>query len=551
MPMPYQELLILLPCHSLEDFPTYHEGDDADGLLSAWSAMWHPAFLASAGTKPGWCRVDSPPVELAQRLLIVPTVAQQQLPTGFAQRAKDAGACLVRRLHKRDDIVAAALAGLGPDAPAIDADLAADFMALGYCYLEVQLLTRQMRYASNLDELHFQNLVVAGARAARDGDLVLAREKLQACFDMLAEERNHYYPVEAYLLDVILAAPTTVGASLRTELATDSPASLLINGSCLEQMSAREPETMTAVCGAIQADRLSLIGGEAEERRWPLLGHESILAELRRGGTLFERLVGARPAIYGRRRFGLTPALPQILSRLGFRGALHATLDDGRFPQGSQLKVRWEGGDGTGIDAVARPPLDASKPQTFLSLAMKLGESMDSDHVATLMLAHWPGQASPWLDVLRRVAKYSPAMGRFVSFEKYFRDTDPPGQIDRFEVDQYRSPYLKQAIIRRQVDPISSSVRYWRRRALLESLTAYDTLLTLAGGPAPVADSEEQRQRAAWAEQTDQRPEDAEPDLATAEAFDAELAAAAQRGAERLAAALPHSKSAAGPGYLL
>jgi hypothetical protein len=37
--MKFQELLILLPCHSLEDFPTYHEGDDAHSLLASW---WPP-----------------------------------------------------------------------------------------------------------------------------------------------------------------------------------------------------------------------------------------------------------------------------------------------------------------------------------------------------------------------------------------------------------------------------------------------------------------------------------------------------------------------------
>ena len=45
--MKYQELIILLPCHSLEDFPTYHEGDDAHSLLASWSALWHPALLAA------------------------------------------------------------------------------------------------------------------------------------------------------------------------------------------------------------------------------------------------------------------------------------------------------------------------------------------------------------------------------------------------------------------------------------------------------------------------------------------------------------------------
>ncbi|HEY1068273.1 MAG TPA: hypothetical protein VGE52_19265, partial [Pirellulales bacterium] len=55
-PMKFEELIILLPCHSLEDFPLYHQGDEAEGLLAAWTALFHPAFLASAQTLPTWRR---------------------------------------------------------------------------------------------------------------------------------------------------------------------------------------------------------------------------------------------------------------------------------------------------------------------------------------------------------------------------------------------------------------------------------------------------------------------------------------------------------------
>lgn len=143
--MKYQELIILLPCHSLEDFPTYHEGEDADSLLASWTSLWHPALLAAAGAKPTWARVDTPPTVIADRLLVVPTLAASQLPTGFALRAKDEGATLIRKLSKRADIVAAALASLEGGDGGVDPDLAEDFHALGYCYLQVQLLTRQMR----------------------------------------------------------------------------------------------------------------------------------------------------------------------------------------------------------------------------------------------------------------------------------------------------------------------------------------------------------------------------------------------------------------------
>lgn len=547
--MKYQELLILLPCHSLEDFPTYHEGDDADSLLASWTALWHPALLASAGCKPSWWRVDTPGAELAGRLLVVPTVSVSQLPTGFSQRARDEGACLVRKPLKREDVLQAALPLLDGGSPTVDPDLAADFMALGYGFLQVQLLTRQMRYSSNLDEVHFQNQVVAGARAALEGDVGLAREKLGSCFDMLAEERNHYYPVDAFLLDMNLIAPSTLGASLRQELASDTPKNVLLSGRLLDEMATREPASLEQLRDAVGRGTVGVVGGDSYEARFPLLGYETLLADLRAGGEMFERRLGVRPKVFGRRRFGLGPTLPQLLRKLGFVGAVHATLDDGRFPQGSQIKIRWEGCDGTSVEAVARPPLDAAKAQTFLSLAIKLGESMDSDHVATLCLAHWPGASSVWLDDLRRIARHCPALGKFASIEQYFTETAASAQLDRFEASQYRSPYLKQAVIRQQVDPISSVQRYWRRRAELEAAEALGTLADLIGAR-PTPDAAAAPALRELAAQIDRA---SELDAAAGEPpeLDAQLTRAVQAAAERVAAALPRGKDVPRPGSLV
>ena len=99
-------------------------------------------------------------------------------------------------------------------------------------------------------------------------------------------------------------------------------------------------------------------------------------------GLFASRNLGRRPAVFARRRFGLTPGLPPILTNLGFRAALHATLDDGRFPQADGGKIRWEGLDNTTIDALARAPLDAGQHGSFIALAEKIGHAMDHDHVA-------------------------------------------------------------------------------------------------------------------------------------------------------------------------
>ena len=162
--MKFDEACVLLPCHSLEDFPTHYEGTSAEGLLAAWSALWHPLLLAECGRLPTWYRADGPPDALAGRLIVIPTTSEPLLLAGWAARAAQEGAHVVRKLHRRDEIVAAALAGRDEQSSALDEDLVADFLALGYGYLAVELLTRQMHYMSNIDEVHLQNEAVAAAR---------------------------------------------------------------------------------------------------------------------------------------------------------------------------------------------------------------------------------------------------------------------------------------------------------------------------------------------------------------------------------------------------
>src|SRR4029078_12244344 len=143
-----------LPCHSLEDFPVHHEEDEADGLLAAWSALWHPALIAACDGVPIWFRADAPPDNLKNRLVVVPQVSDSLLLPGWPTRAKVEGARLIRKTPKRADVIVAAL-GVWDTLPTVADDLVADFLALGTGFLMVELLTRQMRYMSNLDEVRF------------------------------------------------------------------------------------------------------------------------------------------------------------------------------------------------------------------------------------------------------------------------------------------------------------------------------------------------------------------------------------------------------------
>ncbi len=488
--MKFSELTVLLPCHSLEDFPVYHEGEAADELLGAWCAGWHPALIADVGGLPGWERIDMPPEHLAGRLLVVPPFCLDRLPAGFTTRVGNEGGWLVAESSPAN-AVAKALKGLDP-APNVDPQLAADFLALGFCRLQIELLTRQMRYSVNIDETHFQNQAVSAAHAAVAGDLATARDHLQQCFDTLYEARKHFYPVDVYLLDVTLLAETTLGASLAGELARGAPLNLLASGDLLERMATEHAETWAALLKEINLGKVCVLGGDNVESELPLLPLEQSLDHLRAGALKYEALLGRPPVVYGRRRAGLWPVLPQLLAKLGYQGALHFTLDDGKFPLAPQCKTRWEGVETSVIDILARVPSDAARPETFLGLSRLLSDSMDSDHVATVAFAHWPAMNSPWYDVLRRIAELSPVLGKFLLLDDYFMHTDMPGRLSKFAADDYRTPYLKQAIIRRQSDPISGIAQTHRQQAAALAQGAVDTLCELLGQPAaPSVDATE------------------------------------------------------------
>ena len=83
-------------------------------------------------------------------------------------------------------------------------------------------------------------------------DHELAHDRLSACFDVLAEERDHYYPVDAFILDVTMMAPTTVGQSLRDQLAAPIASNLLLSGELLTHVAVTEPETLAAIRHAVE-----------------------------------------------------------------------------------------------------------------------------------------------------------------------------------------------------------------------------------------------------------------------------------------------------------
>ncbi len=508
--MRFHHLITLLPCYSLDDFPVYATGDEADGLLTAWTTAWHPALIAHAERMPTWCRMDDLPVDTQDAILFVPGGKDYAygLPDVVSRAVADARCVLIADKTSRQESLKATFAAVdlqnnsgwqmsgdtdsatSESSSNVQLHLAADFMALGYCYLQVELLTRQMRYSTSVDVQRFGSILVQSAKDWQDEKQDAARQGLTDCFNLLAQERDHYYPVDAFLIDLTLTADSTTPDALLEAIHEGTPTSLWLTSRRLEQLADASDEVVATMQRAIADDRICVYGGEVDEHPLPNMSLEHILAELTAANAGFTERLDVVPKIFGRRRFGMTLRLPQILTRLGYQGVVHPTLDEGRFPEGGQPRVRWTGLDGTPIDALAGIPRDAALPETFLRLALRMGQSMESDFVAAVSLAHWAGNASPWYDDLRRSARYGVALGRFVTLDTFFAETTSSGQPDEFPYDRYMSPFLTQSIANNEPHPIARWPRYWHHQSTLnaiQSIQAWIQMLAPLGRTTRVA----------------------------------------------------------------
>ena len=170
-------MISLIPCYSLEDFSLYRKASDVDEIFSAWSALYHPALVAHFNDAPRWEAAGSPSSGQKRRLVVVPPCAEYMLSRKWIKEAEENGAVVIRHVSDRDDILKEAFQRLNIDPhPQTentgdnDDDHADSFLAVGLCCFMEELLTRKLRYMSNLDQVSFNSRIVEAARAHMRGD---------------------------------------------------------------------------------------------------------------------------------------------------------------------------------------------------------------------------------------------------------------------------------------------------------------------------------------------------------------------------------------------
>lgn len=464
-----ERIVVFLPCHSLDDFPTWLDEREADGLLASWTAAWHPALIAAVGSAPGWTSVEVPPTDPAPLLGFVPPACDDRF-TALVDMAGLVGSRFVRQVEGREPTVACALAALAESGAAVSADppLAADFHALGLARLLAELLARRMRSSTDIVTADFNAAVVAAARAAVTGDEAAAREKLRECFAALEATRSRYYPVDVWLLDLVLVADSTLGRRLERELDAPTPLGLVVTGRLLEQVGREEPALLARLRDRVAAGAVEVVGGRDDATPVDFQLLETLAASLDRGRAICRDLLGTAPVTFGQCAGGSSAFLPRLLVDRGYSGAIWNLFDGTPLPDPHASRIRWQGSDGACIEAVARPPLDARAAGTILRLAEQIGDAMDHDHTCVVPFAHYAGTASRWFADLRRIGAWTTLLGRFVTPVTLFTETQHAGTLADFPADAFPPTLPGEG---QAADPISMRVAAAEAEAAGPSMT--------------------------------------------------------------------------------
>ncbi|QDU91194.1 hypothetical protein Pla175_46140 [Pirellulimonas nuda] len=423
-----------MPGNSPGDLPSHLSGPMAASVLAAWTAAWRPDWIADAGEIPRFLSDQTlPPVdEIAGCVLIVPSCCDSHDAAEWLDLA--ATTPDVRMVRGAGDQRSAVYAAL--DAPPPEGDFADDFAAIGFTWLQVGRLCERMSGHTLLDADEFSTAVVAAARAAVGGDADGCRQSLTAAFELLSQARTQVVSSEWHHVDVTLLAPSVLGEPLAEDVRRGMTKNVLLTGRLAERMAADHPRSAGLLREAAMDGRLSVTGGGLEDSTLADLGPEGMLRALKDGFASIEHHVGARPAAYASFAGGLAPRLPAALTGIGCPKILLSFFDGATLAWPDQARTKWTGIDGTELQALCAPPVDAGSPDAAWRLCDDMANAVAHDWAGTLLYAAWPGGRHQSFCDLRRAAAWTDALGKFVTLDEYFTERPNADHWTHFEGEQ-------------------------------------------------------------------------------------------------------------------
>ena len=185
-------MILLLPSYSIEDFSVDRIDSEANQILSAWTALYHPALIERAKRLPSW-ESASNPTDSEYELTIVPPCCEHLPPAGWLDE-REKKCLVIRHESEREAIVKRVLTELQLEDHDFEDWFVDAFLAMGTHYILSELLTRQLRYMSMLDEYQLKEKSLKAIKAYREDNMDEAKSMLQQVFEQLQQSREYFLP---------------------------------------------------------------------------------------------------------------------------------------------------------------------------------------------------------------------------------------------------------------------------------------------------------------------------------------------------------------------
>ena len=482
--------VVQYPCSQFDYITSGRSENDAQQLFDAWIAVHHPSLLEIDSTMPRWETASYPPFNLQQDIVIIPPCCEPYWNDDWEKQTADC--IIIRNAANRDEIVQQVLAARNHSSQPFDEDFVADFYAFAAARFLLALLSRNQYHLHAPDDTRLKELLDSAIQMSRHNEPGGIQQALQRAFDELATAKDNYHAVQNYFLELILVTETTAGEPLRQLLQTSPHVNLFLPCKILQTLPELHPETFAELQSAVEKGKVHFIIDDWSDgidlQSLALLPILDVADRVLAGISLYRDLLNISPTVYGRLTPGLSPVLPQLLKLTALKGAVHFTpLAGWKIKESEQSKIVWQGTDNSSVDALVRYPIDASSHLGFFEFADQFGTQLHQDSVPTTVFAkfpdiqsHKPGtSASGWLDILRRMNRYSTGLGNFVHIEEYFSSTAYSGGMQRFGHEIYPVDALREPV----QNPISRwNALYQASRARLVQ-SALETLLHLLNKP--------------------------------------------------------------------
>ncbi|MDO5565108.1 MAG: hypothetical protein Q4G59_00530 [Planctomycetia bacterium] len=460
-------MLVLLPCYSLEDFSLNRPSDEADEIFAAWTSLFHPLLLEHEGVLPEWEPAGSPNTSRTYSLVVIPPTCESLVPQDAIAKLEESEAILIRGCSTRQAIVKEILHRIGKEDATFDADLVDSFYSLGLAYFISDLLTRKLRYMSDIDATELERVFLAAVKAYRenDGDIQATNDELQKGFDQVCQATEYYFPSPARFVDLTRLSPDDEPGSLlrmlKRRAERGEKTNLLPDIDFIRQAGTRYPKTLDFLRKEIAEGRVELLCADSGESPLYLLPQTDILRRLQQGREELSAFLGKTPRYFGRNRAGLTPVLPQLLRLTGFKASFLFTSDGLTSDYKNQTRVNWKDRSGTILPTLAKSPVDAEDTSAFMELLDDLGYAWHSDDVMTSVYSHRPDREVLWWGDMARTNRFTPIIAEFNGLAEYVDLTKTAGQTKLLKKDDFRTNALTRASKNDEADPVSRWGKYY------------------------------------------------------------------------------------------